>query len=86
MKVKCFVCRHEEIEVEVPDRFRKLAVARPWEDPSCTSEEYEALIHAVEDASGLPFGERNEDDSIVFNQNYVEAVWSAENGEVMLED
>ena len=86
MKIKCYVCRHEEVEVEIDEKFRKLAVPRPWENPECTSALYDECVQAVEEACGLPFGEENEDDDIVFNSNYVVAVWSAENDEVILED
>lgn len=86
MKVKLYVCRHEEVEVEIDDKFRKLAVARPWEDASLTDEDYDECAKAVEQASGLPFGERNENPEIVFNEDYIEAVWSAEDDIVILED
>ena len=86
MKVKLYVCRHEEIEVEIDDKFRKLATPHPWEDLECTAELYEECRQAVEKASGLPFGEESEDENIVFNPNYIEAVWSAENDEVLMEE
>lgn len=84
MKVKLYVCRHEEIEVEIDDKFRKLAQPYPWKDPECTEELYEECCKAVEQASGLPFGDEDENNN--FNSNYIEAVWSAENDEVMLEN
>lgn len=88
MKVKLYVCKSEEVEVEIDDKFRKLAVDKPWLDSTITNEDYEECAAAVEAASGLPFGEKFTDEKgyIDYNQNFVAAVWSAENGETMLED
>lgn len=88
MKVKLYVCKHEEVEVEIDDKFRKLAVDKPWLDSTITNEDYEECAAAVEAASGLPFGEKFTDEKgyIDYHQNYVEVAWSAENGETMLED
>jgi hypothetical protein len=90
MKVKLYVCRHEEIEVEIDDKFRKLAVPYPWEDTTITGEDCEECIKAVEEASGLPFGEEYVDDSngtkhYHYHENFIETVSSVENGELMLE-
>ena len=78
MKVKCFVRKVEEIEIEVPNKFRKLAVRCPWEDPTITDEDYDQLVEIIEEAVGYPFLEEYSDDGIL-------GVESAENGLVMLE-
>ena len=84
MKVKLTVCMHKEIEVEIDDKFRKMAVDRPWEHPEIISEDYNECVTAVEEASGLPFG-----DDVEAGEEYPQAIiivaTSAENGETMLE-
>ena len=85
MKVKLTVCMHKEIEVEIDDKFRKLAVARPWDHPEITDEDTQECLEALEAASGLPFGdevEAGED----YPQAFIVLAVSAENGETMLEN
>lgn len=76
MKVKCFATT--EIEVEIDDKFRKLA-DNPFDT---TEEEYEACIKAVEKITGLPYGDHRERHP---DKPYIWAVNSMENHEVMLE-
>lgn len=78
MKVKCFIRKVEEIEIEVPNKFRKLAIRHTWEDPTITDEDYEQLVEIIEEAVGYPFLEEYSDEGIL-------GVESAENGLVMLE-
>lgn len=90
MKVKLYVCLHEEIEVEIDDKFRKLATPHPWEDITIADKDYEECIKAVEEASGLPLGEDYMEvkDGVkyhLYHENFIEAVSSAENGEIILE-
>ena len=86
MKVKLFVMRMVEEEVEIDDKFRKLAVSRPWEDKTIPENLWEECIKAVEQASGLPIGDEIEtEDGHDYPDSYIVAVHSAENGEIMLE-
>lgn len=87
MKVKLYVCRQEEIEVEIDDKFRKLATPHPWEDISLVEKDYEECIKAVEEASGLPFGDSYVDDTLHrhYHKDFIATVSSVENDEVMLE-
>lgn len=82
MKVKCFVTK--EIEVEIDDKFRKLAL--PISDlhygENVTQEDYDACIEAVEKVTGLPFGDNREKHP---DKPYIWAVNSMENQEAMLE-
>lgn len=78
MKVKCLVRKVEEIEIEVPNKFRKLAVRYPWEDPTITDEDYDQLVEIVEKAVGYSFLDDLDDEGIL-------CVESAENGLKMLE-
>lgn len=77
MKVKCYVNVIEERIVEIDDKFAKLDVARPWEHPELTDEDYEECIRAVEEATGVKF------DEYAFPR--IEAVDSVESGETILE-
>ena len=77
MKVKCYVEVIEERIVDIDDKFAKLAVARPWEHPELTDEDYEECARAVEEATGLKFDEHE--------FPHIDAVESVENGETMLE-
>lgn len=77
MKVKCYVNVIEERIVEIDDKFAKIAVARPWEHPELSKEDYEDCVRAVEEATGLKF------DEYVFP--HIDAVECVENGEMMLE-
>ena len=79
MKVKCCVRKYETIEVEIPDEFRKLAVPRPWNDPTFSNEDYNRCIDAVEKATGITVDDDSSKDIVIV------AVWSAENDETMLE-
>ena len=79
MLVKCCVRKYETIEVEIPDEYRKLAVPYPWTDPNITNEDIDRCIDAVEKATGIPVDDDCEKAIVI------EAVWSAENGETMLE-
>ena len=79
MLVKCKVRKYETMYVEIPDEFRKLAVPYPWEDPNVSSEDYDHCIDAIEKLTGIPVDDDPEKDIVI------ECVWSAENGETMLE-
>lgn len=79
MLVKCKVRKYETMYVEIPDEFRKLAVPYPWEDPNVSSEHYDHCIDAIEKLTGIPVDDDPEKDIVI------ECVWSAENGETMLE-
>lgn len=79
MKVKCYVCRYEAIEAEISDEFAKLAVPRPWENGFITDADYDNCIKAVEQATGLPFGD------VDCPEAYIVGVHSIENGEVLME-
>ena len=83
MRVKVFVSRLEEVEVEIDDKFRQLAVSHPWEDENITTALVDEAICAVEQACKLPFGDETEDGEV--NESFICAVHSAENGETMLE-
>ena len=83
MKVKVFVSRLEEVEVEIDDKFRQLAVSHPWEHKTITAELVNGAITAVEQACNLPWGDETEDGEV--NESFICAVHSAENGETMLE-
>ena len=83
MKVKVFVSRLEEVEVEIDDKFRQLAVPHPWENALITEGLMNEAVSAVEQACNLPFGEEAEGGEV--NESFICAVHSAENGEVMLE-
>lgn len=80
MKVKVLVRRLEEVEVEIDDKFGRLAVPYPWEDKTIPDELVDEAISAVTSAVLLPFGDDDGD-----NDNYIDSVYSAENGYTMLE-
>ena len=84
MKVKCTVLKYEEVEVEIDDKFRKLAVNHPWEYDNITSGDYHECYKAVEQATGLNFGDVDDDNNWV-DAPYIVAVTSAENDETMIE-
>lgn len=84
MKVKCFVVKSEIIEVEIPDEFQQLAQLCPWEDDTIPEDMYDRCAEAVEKAVGIPFGAHAGDGEIRWP--FIDTVWSAENGETMLED
>ena len=79
MKIKYCVCRYETHETEISDKFAKLACARPWEDDTITKEDYDKCIDEVEKVTGLPLDDNTDSDA------YIVSVWSAENGETILE-
>ena len=79
MKIKYCVCRYETHEAEISDEFAKLACARPWEDKTITIEDYDKCIDEVEKVTGLPLDDNTDSDA------YIVSVWSAENGETILE-
>ena len=79
MKIKYCVCRYETHEAEISDEFAKLACARPWEDKTITNEDYDKCTDEVERVTGLPLDDRTDSDA------YIVSVWSAENGEIILE-
>lgn len=79
MKINYYVCRYETHEAEISDEFAKLACARPWEDKTITSEDYNKCVDEVERVTGLPLDENTGEDA------YIVSVWSAENGKIILE-
>lgn len=79
MKVKCRVRKYEIIEVEIADEYRKLAVPYPWLDPNVSPEDYDHCANAIEKLTGIPVDDDCDKDIVI------ECVWSAENGETMLE-
>lgn len=52
MKVKCYVNAILTREVEIDDKFKPLAVDRPWEQ-NISDELYEEAVQAVEKATGI---------------------------------
>ena len=79
MKIKYCVCRYETHEAEISDEFAKLACPRPWKDKTITNEDYDKCVDEVERVTGLPLDDNADSDA------YIVSVWSAENGETMLE-
>ena len=79
MKIKYCVCRYETHEAEISDEFAKLACARPWEDRTITKEDYHKCVKEVERVTGLPLDDNADSDACIVS------VWSAENGETILE-
>ena len=53
MKVKCYISTIIEKEVEIDDKFKTLAVERPWEY-DIPAELYDEAVAAVEKATGVP--------------------------------
>ena len=84
MKVKCTVLKYEEVEVEIDDKFRKLAVSHPWERDDLTNDDYQAGVKAVEQATGLNFGDADDDGNWI-DAPHIVTVTSAENGAIMME-
>lgn len=81
MKVKCCVMKLVEVETEIDDKFRALAVPRPWEDEALMAEDnpiWDECTEAVEKALDIPFGDE-------FAPAYICSVTSAENNELMIE-
>ena len=79
MKIKYCVCKREICEDEIDDKFTKLATPYPWKDKSITEEDYEECLAEIEKVTGLPFYDSTGSDA------YIISVWSAENGETILE-
>lgn len=52
MKVKCYISTIVEKEVEIDDKFKALAVNRPWEH-DIPDKLYEEAVTAVEQATGV---------------------------------
>lgn len=52
MKVKCFVSAILTREIEIDDKFKALAVDKPWEH-NIPNELYEEAVQAVEKATGI---------------------------------
>lgn len=79
MLVKCRVRKYETIEVEISDEYRKLATPYPWNDPTISNDDYDKCATAIERLTGIPVDDDCDKDIVI------ECVWSAENGETMLE-
>ena len=79
MKVKCCVRKYEIIEIEISDEYRKLATPYPWNDPNISNEDYDKCADAIEKLTGIAVDNDPDKDVVI------ECVWSAENGETMLE-
>lgn len=63
MKVKCYISTIIEKEVEIDDKFKVLAVERPWEH-DIPDELYEEAVAAVEKATGVPMDDCADGDFI----------------------
>lgn len=63
MKVKCYISTIIEKEVEIDDKFKTLAVERPWEH-DIPSELYAEAVAAVEKATGVPMDDLADGDFI----------------------
>lgn len=59
MKVKCYISTIVEKEVEIDDKFKALAVERPWEH-DIPDELYEEASSAVEAATGAKMNDNAE--------------------------
>lgn len=79
MKVKCRVRKYETVEVEISDEYRKLAVPCPWNDPNISNEDYDKCADVIEKLTGIVVDDDPDKDVVI------EYVWSAENGETILE-
>lgn len=64
MKVKCYIPTVRTVEVEIDDKFKALAVERPWEHPELTNEMYEEAVVAVEKATGLKMDDTLDSDYV----------------------
>lgn len=64
MKVKCYICTRSEKEVEIDDKFKALAVEKPWEH-NIPDELYKEAIAAVEAATGAEMDDNAEGDIIL---------------------
>jgi hypothetical protein len=79
MKVKYSICKYKTLEVEIDDKFAKLAVEHPWKDKSITEKDYEECIEEIEKVTGIPFADSTD------GEEYIYTVWSVETGENILE-
>lgn len=64
MKVKCYVSTILTREVEIDDKFKALAVDKPWEHDIPDSL-YEEAIQAVEKATGIKMDENCGDSAYI---------------------
>lgn len=70
MKVKCYISTIIEKEVEIDDKFKVLAVERPWEH-DIPNELYAEAVAAVEKAAGAKM-EDNADGEIILGVEDIE--------------
>jgi hypothetical protein len=77
MKVKCYISSIIEKEVEIDDKFKALAVERPWEQ-DIPNQLYEEAIDAVEKATGA---QARDDEA----NHFICSVEDSETGILMLE-
>lgn len=64
MKVKCYISTIVEKEVEIDDKFKALAVERPWEH-DIPDELYEEAVVAVEKATGAKMEDNADGETIL---------------------
>lgn len=64
MKVKCFVSAILTREVEIDDKFKVLAVDKPWEH-NIPNELYEEAVKAVEKATGIKMDDNCDDSAYI---------------------
>lgn len=65
MKVRCYVSTILTREVEIDDKFKALAVDKPWEH-DIPNELYEEACQAVEKATGLKMDDCGDDSAYIF--------------------
>lgn len=70
MKVECCISTIIEKEIEIDDKFKALAIERPWEH-NIPDELYEEAIAAVEAVTGAKMDDNAEGD-IIFGVRDVE--------------
>lgn len=59
MKVRCYISTIIEKEIEIDDKFKSLAVEKPWEH-NIPNELYDEATKAVEEITGLTFDDDDE--------------------------
>ena len=64
MKVKCYICTVLTREVEIDDKFKPLAVEKPWEH-NIPKELYAEAVEAVEKATGLKMDDMVDDSAYI---------------------
>ena len=64
MKVKCFVSTILTKEVEIDDKFKALAVDKPWKH-NIPDELYEEAVKAVEEATGIKMDDNGDDSAYI---------------------